>query len=428
MDFVYSEKSIQIVQGEKIMKYGLDGTEQKEPKDNKPVYREERLKNAHKRNTKIKSVLIMFGCIAGMIVVMYFTAALCMWIDDKMQGEATDLAIHLGLKDEQGNDLDINGNIVDADGNIIQEAGTDNVISGFTQEEVDAKLAQAREEAAAEASAEVLNSLRTQITEGDSMLKVLRSFYPDDLIVASSGKYHFAPINRELKLNDLKQENLNILDTGEYQYMQDGQVTSHKGIDVSQYQGDIDWEAVAADGVEFAFVRVGYRGYGEAGKLMEDKKYAENIEGALKAGIKVGVYFYSQAITEAEAVEEANFVLERIAPYKIECPVVIDVEIVSGADGRMNKISNAERSHYASTFCETIAASGYKPMVYHNLEVGVVKLDLPELEQYDRWFASYSDTFYFPYEYKVWQYSESGSVNGIKGAVDMNICFAPIWE
>ncbi len=412
------------------MKYGLDGTEKKETLDSRA--REDRLKNARKRTNKVKSVLIMAGCIAVMIVVMYVTATLCMWIDDKMQSDATDLAIDLGLKDEYGNDLDVNGNIVDANGNIIQEVNSGNVISGFTQEEVDAKLAQARAEAAAEASAEattqLLDSLRTQVTEGDSLLQALRTLYPDEMIVVSGGEYHFVPINRDLKLNDLKQENLTVLETGEYQYVQDGQVTSHKGIDVSQYQGKIDWEAVAADGVEFAFVRVGYRGYGEAGKLKEDERYAENIEGAVKAGIKVGVYFYSQAITEAEAIEEANFVLERIAPYKIECPVVVDVEMVTGADGRMNKISAAERSYYAVKFCETVETAGYRPMIYHNLEVGAVKLDLPELEKYDRWFASYSDTLYFPYDYKVWQYSESGKVNGIKGAVDLNISFAPVWE
>lgn len=410
------------------MIYGMDGKEKKEAVDNRALYREDRLKNARKKSNKFKSVLIMAGCIAVMIAVMYVTAALCMWIDDRLQGEATDAAIALGLKDEYGNDLDINGNIVDANGNVIEGAVSGSVISGFTQEEVDAKLAQARAEAEAAATAKVLDSLRTGVTEGDSVLQAIRSLYPDELIVSSGGKYHFVPINRDLKLNNFKQENLNILESGEYQYMQDGQVTSHKGIDVSQYQGKIDWEKVAADGVEFAFVRVGYRGYGQAGRLVEDERYKENIEGAVKAGIKVGVYFYSQAITEAEAAEEANFVLERIAPYKIECPVVIDVEMVTGADGRMNGISAAERSHYAATFCETVKVAGYRPMIYHNLEVGAVKMNLPGLENYDRWFASYSETLYFPYDYKVWQYTDNGSVSGIKGDVDLNISFVPLWE
>lgn len=410
------------------MIYGADGKEKKETVDNRALYREDRLRNARKRNNKFKSVLIMAGCIAVMIAVMYVTAALCMWIDDKLQGEATDAAIALGLKDEYGNDLDIDGNIVDANGNVIEGAMSGSVISGYSQEEVDAKLAQAREEAGAAATAQVLNALRTGVTEGDSLLQAIRALYPDELIVVSGGEYHFVPINRELKQNALVQENLNILESGEYQYMSDGQVVSHKGIDVSQYQGKIDWEAVAADGVEFAFVRVGYRGYGQAGRLVEDERYKENIEGAISAGIKVGVYFYSQAITEAEAAEEANFVLERIAPYKIECPVVIDVELVTGADGRMNGISAAERSYYAATFCETVKAAGYRPMIYHNLEVGAVKMNLPELESYDRWFASYSDVLYFPYDYKVWQYTDNGRVDGIKGDVDLNISFVPLWE
>ena len=102
---------------------------------------------------------------------------------------------------------------------------------------------------------------------------------------------------------------------GEVQYMQDGQVVSHKGIDVSKHQGNIDWTKVAADGVEFAFIRVGLRGYGTEGKLVEDEYFEQNIKGALQAGIKVGVYFYSQAITDAELLEEANLVLEKVKPY-----------------------------------------------------------------------------------------------------------------
>ena len=208
----------------------------------------------------------------------------------------------------------------------------------------------------------------------------------------------------------------------------DGQIISHKGIDVSKHQGAIDWNLVAQDGVEFAFIRVGFRGYGSEGKMVEDEYFVKNIEGALAAGIKVGVYFYSQAITEAEAQEEAEFVIERIRPYEIACPVVFDVERVSGAQGRMNDISVEERTALAVLFCQTIEQAGYKPMIYHNTEMGALMLDLTQLESYDKWYASYSDQIFYPYAYKIWQYSDKGSVQGINTDVDLNISFEPLWE
>ena len=136
--------------------------------------------------------------------------------------------------------------------------------------------------------------------------------------------------------------------------MQDGQVVSHKGIDVSKHQGNIDWTKVAADGVEFAFIRVGLRGYGTEGKLVEDEYFEQNIKGALQAGIKVGVYFYSQAITDAELLEEANLVLEKIKPYNVELPIVYDVEKVSGGKGRANDLSVEERTRLTALFCQTV--------------------------------------------------------------------------
>jgi GH25 family lysozyme M1 (1,4-beta-N-acetylmuramidase) len=293
----------------------------------------------------------------------------------------------------------------------------------YSQEELEAKVAEARDQV----SQELLGGIRQSLDGGDSVLQVLRPLYPEELIVYSGGKYNFVPINRSLKQSTLEEAGLNVLESGEYQYVRDGQVISHKGIDVSKHQGTIDWNLVAQDGVEFAFIRVGYRGYG-TGKLMEDEFFEENIKGALSAGIKTGVYFYSQAVTEEELLEEAAFVLEKIAPYKIECPVVFDVERVSGAEGRMDALSVEERTSLALLFCQTIEQAGYKPMIYHNTEMGVMLLRLEVLEAYGKWFAAYSDKFYYPYEYKIWQYSQSGTVQGIQGNVDLNISFGPVWE
>ena len=132
--------------------------------------------------------------------------------------------------------------------------------------------------------------------------------------------------------------------------------------------------------------------------------------------------------TEEEILEEAAFVLEKIAPYRIECPVVFDVERVAGDEGRMNNISVEERTALTLLFCQTIESSGYRSMIYHNTEMGVMLLNLEALEGYEKWFAAYSDIFYYPYEHKIWQYSQTGKVQGINGDVDLNISFAPLWE
>ncbi len=309
----------------------------------------------------------------------------------------------------------------------------------YTQEEMDEILARTRAEAAEEAelaavakAEEILGGIQTSLESGNSYVETLRPYYPDKLVLASNGRLYFLPIQEALAKNDYVQENLQMITAEdgslrEYQYMKEAQVISHKGIDVSKFQGDIDWEAVAADGVEFAFIRVALRGYG-TGKLLEDEYFEQNIKGANAAGIKTGVYVFSQAITEEELLEEAELVLELIAPYKIECPVVFDVEKIAGDDGRMNDISVEERTKLTLLFCQTIEAAGYKPMIYHNMEMAGLMLDLTALEAYDKWFAYYNDDLYYPYAYKVWQYSEKGKVAGIDTEVDMNISFEPLWE
>lgn len=363
---------------------------------------EDRLeRSGRRRNNRISSILVMFGCLLVLVLVTYLAGVLYMWIDAEFQKNADDIAEAVMLSEQEGQVT-------------------------YTQEELDAMVAQAKEEAGTEASQEILEGIKASLTAGETTVETLRPYYPDELVVVSGGTFHFVPIQKDLRLNDYTQENLNILETGEYQYLENGQVTSHKGIDVSKHQGEIDWQQVAADGVEYAFIRVGLRGYG-TGKLVEDEYFEQNITGALSAGIKVGVYFYTQAINEEELMEEANFVLEKIAPYRIECPVVFDVEKVSGDDGRMNSLTVEERTNLTLLFCQTIENAGYKPMIYHNMEMGTLLLDLAKLENYDKWFAYYNADFYYPYQYEIWQYTDNGTVNGIDGPVDLNISFGPLW-
>ncbi len=359
-------------------------------------------RSRRKRNRKINSIFVMFGCLLALVLVTYLAGVLYMWIDAEFQNNANDIAEAVAVSEQE-------------------EQTT------YTQEELDAAVAEAREEASRSGQEQILAGIKAGLTAGESTVKTLRPYYPDEMVVVSNGAFHFVPINRELKLNDYTEESLNILETGELQYLENGQVVSRKGIDVSKHQGEIDWQQVAADGVEYAFIRVGLRGYG-TGKLVEDEYFEQNITGALGAGIKVGVYFYSQAVNETELLEEANFVLEKIAPYRVECPVVYDVEKVSGAEGRMNSLTVEERTNLTLLFCQTIENAGYKPMIYHNMEMGALMLDLSALEEYDKWFAYYNQDFYYPYQYEIWQYTDSGTVNGIEGPVDLNISFGPLWE
>lgn len=395
-----------------------------------PVLNENTSIKVRRKRRQRNQILAMLIMLILMVAVMYLALCLFAWINERAERNAAPV-FGSNVEDSSGEEgteggnrnpvrIEQNGNVVDEDGNII------GVLSNsvyYSQEELEERLASAKEQAAAD----VLESIRSGLSDGDTILQTLRPLYPDELIVYSGGKYNFVPINYDLKRHQLDEACLNVLESGEFQYIQDGQVISHKGIDVSRHQGTIDWELVAQDGVEFAFIRVGYRGYG-TGKLVEDEYFEANIEGAIAAGIKVGVYFYSQAIDETELLEEADLVLNKIAPYQIDCPVVFDVEMVTGDDGRMNGISVEERTALTLLFCQTIENAGYRPMIYHNTEMGVMKLGLEALENYSKWFAAYSDRFYYPYEYAVWQYSQSGKVQGIKTDVDLNISFGPLWE
>lgn len=201
-------------------------------------------------------------------------------------------------------------------------------------------------------------------------------------------------------------------------------ITSKMGIDVSEFQGgDIDWKQVKDSGIEFVIVRVGYRAYGESGELVKDAMFEQNIEGALEAGLEVGVYFFSQAITPGEAVEEAEFVLDLIRPYKITGPVVYDTEEIKGDTARTDGNTRQEFTNYCKVFCDTVEHAGYDSMIYANMKWMAFTLDMEELTDYDFWYADYHELPQNPYDYAIWQYSETGAVPGINANVDLNIWF-----
>ena len=197
---------------------------------------------------------------------------------------------------------------------------------------------------------------------------------------------------------------------------------SYLGVDVSSYQKDVDWEKVKEAGFTFAMLRVGFRGYGQSGVLMPDKYAAKNYENATAAGLKVGVYFFSQAISTEEAVEEADYVLQLIEGWDLQMPVVYDWECLA-EDYRTVGVDSRTLSDCTKAFCDRIRQAGYEPMVYFNPSQSRTQLYLAELVDYKFWLAMYSD--YMTYEYKVdmWQYTNQGSVPGIKGKADINLWF-----
>lgn len=230
------------------------------------------------------------------------------------------------------------------------------------------------------------------------------------------------PFYENLPASSYGKDNFSI-DDGRMVY-NDKFVSYSTGIDVSAFQGDIDWEKVAADGISFAIIRAGFRGYGTAGSIHEDDNARKNIEGALDAGLDVGVYFYSQAITPEEAKEEAEFVLDIIKDYEIALPVVFDWENEPDVGMRTDNLDGTVLTQCAVTFCETVKLAGYLPAVYFNLTDAYVRYDLDKIKDYTFWYAQHEGEFpNFYYEYSIWQYSDSGKVDGIDGNVDLNICF-----
>jgi GH25 family lysozyme M1 (1,4-beta-N-acetylmuramidase) len=193
------------------------------------------------------------------------------------------------------------------------------------------------------------------------------------------------------------------------------------GIDVSQHQGEIDWSAVAAQGIDFAMIRVGYRGYSQ-GEINADTMAAANLQGALDAGLEVGVYFFSQAITVDEAMEEARFVLDAIADYDVTYPVTFDWEPIDG-EARTDGLDQQTLTQCALAFCQTIEAAGHTPAVYFNQNYGYQGFILPQLLDYEFWLAQYDEIPTFMFHFDLWQYSCTAVLDGISEPVDLNLSF-----
>ena len=213
-----------------------------------------------------------------------------------------------------------------------------------------------------------------------------------------------------------------VIQGAKYNFAIDGSLVKgsvNMGIDVSKWNGTIDWTAVKNSGIDYAIIRCGYRGSSQ-GSLIEDPKFAANIKGATAAGLKVGVYFFTQAVDEREAVEEASMVLNQVKSYTISYPIFLDVE---PSGGRGDSISKETRTAVCKAFCQTIQNAGYTAGIYANKTWLESKLDAGSLSAYKIWLAQYAATPTYTGRYDLWQYRSTGNVTGISGGVDMNISY-----
>ncbi len=225
-----------------------------------------------------------------------------------------------------------------------------------------------------------------------------------------------------IPVNSYKQENFREEDGIMAYYDDNGKKISHFGIDISYHQQNINWEELKGSDCEFIMLRCGFRGYTEGG-LVKDEKFDEYAQAAVDAGFPIGVYFFTQALTVEEAIEEADFVMSTIEPYPISYPVVIDTEYVSDSAARTNKteLTPEQRSEIVAAFCERVKENGYYPMVYASENWLRRSLKAELLQPYEVWAPQYLDTNDFMYDFTIWQYSDAGTVPGIKEKVDLNI-------
>jgi GH25 family lysozyme M1 (1,4-beta-N-acetylmuramidase) len=210
-------------------------------------------------------------------------------------------------------------------------------------------------------------------------------------------------------------------------YYVDGKQTSYVGVDISKYQDYVDFVKLKKAGINFVMIRVGARGYG-SGQLVLDDCFSDNIKRASDAGLQIGVYFSSQAVTEDEAVEEANMVLENIAGYNVDYPVAFDMEFVTNDDARIDSLTRAEKTSIAKAFLDTVSQAGYNTIIYGDKEWLVKEIDMSKLTAYDVWLSQMEDVPDYPYKFTMWQYKDDAVIDGIAGYANLNISFVDYSE
>lgn len=245
-------------------------------------------------------------------------------------------------------------------------------------------------------------------------------------VINEKGKKKYYEILSSVKKNDYDFEANLTREEGRLSY-KDGKREAVLGVDLSKYNGNVDFKKLKDAGIQFAMLRLGSRGYG-SGTITLDDKFVEYAQNAAVSGIMTGAYFYSSAINETEAVEEANYIVGAVSGFNVKYPIAIDIERVSGDSSRTEKLTNEERTKIVKTFCDTVKGYGYNPIIYSTRDMLISGLNLEELDEYDVWLADEKIPTDYPYRFSIWQYSQRGNIEGVDGDVDLDLCFVKYEE
>lgn len=241
------------------------------------------------------------------------------------------------------------------------------------------------------------------------------------LIVHDNGEEEWVSINQYLARNDYDYSGL-VYQRPLMKYYENNTRVSYVGVDISKSQDYVDFFELKRAGIEFVMLRLGQRGY-SSGEITMDEYFMDNLKRASEAGLDVGVYFFSQAVTVEEAEEEAQFVIDTLSENKIQYPVVFSMDTIPNEVSRIDSLDKMERTNIALAFMDKISENGYFPMIYGDKEWLIQKLSLGSMIGYDVWLAQEKDIPDYPYQFVMWQYTTHGSVAGIAGDANMNICF-----
>lgn len=246
------------------------------------------------------------------------------------------------------------------------------------------------------------------------------------LVTYADGTEEWVKINQNLPKNEYDFTKL-VCQSNLMKYYVNGKKVSYVGVDISSEQDYVDFAKVKKAGIDFVMLRVGARGY-STGDLILDEYFTDNIKRASNAGLDIGVYFFSQAITTEEAIEEAEMVLEYLEGYEVDYPIAFDMELIGNDSARTDALTKSEKTEIALAFLQKVENEGYKCILYGNKQWLLTEIDISKLTGYDIWLSQAGDIPDYPYNFAMWQYDYEGTVSGIAGSVNMNISFVKYTE
>lgn len=286
----------------------------------------------------------------------------------------------------------------------------------YTRQEMETQT----REASSKARAKVLSEIRDGLERGDSVLMTLRNVYKDQIVIMEDGQYYFYNKDRDLMKNPFEADDFTIRSDGFVQYDGDEDVTITNGVDVSEEDGEIEWDKVVEDKVAFAMIDLG--GRNDSGTFRQDEQFATNVSGASGQGIDIGVIYDMNVASSDEAAEDAQTVLSAISSYKGQLTLPVAVHVTVPETGsRAASLSKAEYTGCVEAFCEALGDAGYETEIFGETAAFCRMLDLEKLEEYGKWVADDDGELYFPYAFSCWQYSTTGAVSGISGEVNLDV-------